>query len=39
MVDKIFSIKTEKLNEKIGVLNSHQIQKLNEALNLWLDLN
>lgn len=38
MVDKISSIKTEKLGEKIGVLNVHQIQKLNEALKFWLDL-
>lgn len=38
MVDKISSIKTEKLHQKIGVLNSTQRQKLDEALRLWLDL-
>lgn len=38
MVDKISSVKREKLHQKIGVLNSSQIQKLNEALRCWLDL-
>ena len=38
MVDKISSVKKERLHQKIGKLNLSQIQKLNEALKLWLDL-
>lgn len=39
MVDKIVSLKRDKIREKIGQLNADQIRKLDEAILLWLDLN
>lgn len=38
MIDKISSIRTDKINQKIGVLGPVQIQKLNEALKTWLEI-
>ncbi len=38
MVDKICVIKTEKIQEKIGSLSVHEMQTLDNALKLWLNL-
>lgn len=38
MVDKVSSIKTDKIHQKIGNLGSVQTQKLNEALKTWLEI-
>jgi mRNA interferase MazF len=38
MIDKIVSIKSEKVTQKIGELSPTQILKLNNALKLWLGL-
>lgn len=38
MVDKISSVKREKLHQKIGVLNLSQLHRLDEALKRWLGL-
>ncbi len=39
MVDKITSIKRDKIHQKTGTLTADQIQKLDDAILLWLDLN
>ena len=38
MIDKIVSIKSEKITKKIGKLSSEEMLKLNDALKLWLNL-
>lgn len=38
MIDKIISIKSEKITQKIGKLSSSEILKLDDALKLWLNL-
>ena len=38
MVDKITSIKSEKITKKIGELALKEVLKLNKALKLWLSL-
>ena len=38
MVDKITSLKRDKIHQKIGALTADQINKLNDAILLWLDL-
>ena len=38
MIDKIVSIKSEKITKRIGKLSSEEILKLNDALKLWLTL-
>lgn len=38
MIDKIISIKSEKITQKIGKLSSSEILKLDDALRLWLSL-
>jgi mRNA interferase MazF len=38
MIDKIVSIKSEKITKKIGNLSSNEILKLDDALKLWLSL-
>jgi mRNA interferase MazF len=38
MVDKIISIKSEKITQKIGKLSSDEILKLDDAIKLWLSL-
>ena len=38
MIDKIVSIKSEKITQKIGKLSSNEILKLDDALKLWLNL-
>jgi PemK-like, MazF-like toxin of type II toxin-antitoxin system len=38
MVDKITTIKTEKIQHKIGNLSVHEMQALDNALKLWLNL-
>lgn len=38
MIDKITSIKRDKIRQKIGTLTSDQTNKLNDAISLWLDL-
>lgn len=38
MIDKIISIKSEKITQKIGKLSSNEILKLNDAIKLWLNL-
>jgi len=38
MVDKITSLKRDKIHQKIGTLTADQIKKLNDAVSLWLDL-
>ena len=38
MIDKIVSIKSEKITKKIGKLSSEEILKLNDSLKLWLSL-
>ncbi len=38
MVDKISSIKADKITQKMGTIGTIQKQKLNEALKLWLDI-
>lgn len=39
MVDKIMSLKREKIHTKIGVINSEEQNTLDHALKNWLDLN
>ncbi|MCC8369517.1 type II toxin-antitoxin system PemK/MazF family toxin [Rickettsia endosymbiont of Polydrusus tereticollis] len=39
MIDKIVSIKSEKIAQTIGKLMSDEIVKLDNALKLWLNLN
>ncbi len=38
MVDKISTLKVEKVRQKVGSLNIEQIAELNKALKLWLDI-
>ncbi len=38
MIDKIISIKFEKITPKIGKLSSNDILKLNDALKFWMCL-
>lgn len=38
MIDKISSLKTNKIREKVGRLSLTQLNTLNQALTLWLDL-
>ena len=38
MIDKIVSIKSEKITQKIGKLSSNEILKLDDSLKLWLNL-
>ena len=38
MVDKISAIQTEKIQQKIGALSVHEMQSLDNALKLWLNL-
>ncbi|MCC8372033.1 MAG: type II toxin-antitoxin system PemK/MazF family toxin [Rickettsia endosymbiont of Pseudomimeciton antennatum] len=38
MIDKIASIKSQKITQKIGELSPSEISKLNTALKLWLGL-
>lgn len=39
MVDKITTIKHDKIRKKIGTLTAEQNNQLNDAILLWLDLN
>jgi mRNA interferase MazF len=39
MIDKITSLKRDKIHQKVGSLTVDQIKKLDDALLLWLDLN
>lgn len=38
MVDKVSTLKVEKVRQKIGRLTQEQIEELSKALRLWLDL-
>lgn len=38
MVDKVTTIRTEKLRQPIGRLTSAELDTLDRALRLWLDL-
>ncbi len=38
MVDKINVIKADKIQQKIGNLSVHEMQELDNALKLWLNL-
>jgi len=38
MIDKIATIKFEKVTKKIGELSSEEIEELNSTLKLWLNL-
>lgn len=38
MIDKITTLKRDKIRQKIGTLTSDQINKLNDAILLWLEL-
>ena len=38
MVDKISTLKVEKIHQNIGRLSTEQIVELNEALKLWLGI-
>lgn len=39
MIDKVTSIKREKIREKIGQLSFEQMSKISEALRFWQDLD
>ncbi len=39
MVDKITTIHKNDLGEKIGILNMYQLQQIDVAVKIWLDLN
>lgn len=39
MVDKIMSLKRDKIHQKIGNINTEQLLTLNHALKIWLNLN
>ena len=39
MIDKVTTIKSEKITKKIGKISSEEMQKLNDALKLWLSLH
>ena len=36
MIDKVTTIKSEKITKKIGKISSEEMVKLNDALKLWL---
>ncbi len=38
MIDKIMSLKRDKIRQKIGQMTKEQINKLNDAVGIWLDL-
>lgn len=38
MVDKVVSVKAERVREKIGRLSDEQMDQLDAALKRWLDL-
>jgi mRNA interferase MazF len=38
MVDKVSTLKVEKVRQKIGKLTQEQTEVLNKALKIWLDL-
>jgi mRNA interferase MazF len=38
MVDKISTLKVEKVDQRIGCLTELQIEKIDKAIKLWLDL-
>ena len=38
MIDKVTTIKSEKITKKIGKISSEEMVKLNDALKLWLSL-
>lgn len=38
MIDKMVSVKSEKITGKIGKLSTNEVSKLDNALKLWLDL-
>jgi len=38
MIDKVTTIKSEKITKKTGKISSEEMQKLNDALKLWLSL-
>ncbi len=38
MVDKISTLKVERVHQKIGCLHAKQIVELNKALKRWLDI-
>ena len=38
MVDKLMSVRRDKLHEKVGRLSEYQINKLNDAIGLWLSI-
>lgn len=38
MVDKLTAIKADKISKKIGELSKPEIEKLNNALRLWLEI-
>lgn len=39
MVDKMTSLKRDKIHQKMGALTADQISQLDDAMLLWLDLN
>jgi len=39
MIDKVTTIKSEKITKKIGKISSEEMVKLNHALKLWLSLH
>ena len=39
MIDKVTTIKSEKITKKTGKISSEEMQKLNDALKLWLSLH
>ena len=38
MIDKVNSVKREKISRKIGTVSDAMLDKIEEALKLWLDL-
>ena len=38
MIDKVTAIKVENVKQKIGFINRAEMDKIDEALKLWLDL-
>jgi mRNA interferase MazF len=39
MIDKITSIQREKISKKIGILSKEQLNQLNLAMKMWLNLD
>jgi len=39
MIDKVTTIKSEKITKKTGKISSEEMQKLNDALKLWLSIH